>query len=64
MDWQVIANLISSVGFPIGCSVALFWLLNRANENHNEEMRKMVDALNNNTKVLEMLKEKIENGKN
>ena len=54
-DVETIVSLISSVGFPIVVSAALFWKINRQDESHREEMDKMTEALNNNTKALEEL---------
>ena len=54
-----IIEIIRDLGFPIACVVALFWQNTRLNDQHKEEMNKMVEAVNNNTQVLTALKEKI-----
>lgn len=58
MDNNII-EIIRDLGFPIACVVALFWQNTRLNDQHKEEMNKMVEAVNNNTQVLTALKEKI-----
>lgn len=54
-----VIEIIRDLGFPIACVVALFWQNTRLNDQHKEEMNKMVEAVNNNTQVLTALKEKI-----
>ena len=60
MDYSGIQTFINSVGFPIACVIAMFWMWNKEREAHKEETDKMIEALNNNTKVLESLKSMIE----
>lgn len=59
MDVTEITQLISTLGFPIVCCIALFWKMNKQDENHKEEMSKMTDALNNNTVALTKLSDKL-----
>ena len=54
MDW---AQLLSNYVFPIACCVYLFYSQEKERQAHKEESDKWVEALNNNTKVLEALKE-------
>lgn len=65
MDISTITSLISSVGFPIICCAAMFWLMNKQTEQHKEEMEKLTQALNNNTVALNRLELKLgdDNGK-
>ena len=53
MDAEVISNLISNLGFPIACVVAMFWMWNKERESHKEESDKWIEAINNNTRVME-----------
>ena len=53
MDASTIIQLISNLGFPIVCCCALFWKMNKQDENHKEEIGTLTSALNNNTIVLE-----------
>lgn len=55
MDIQVFSQLLSSVGFPIACVVAMFYYWNKEREAHKEEMDKVTEALNNNTIALTKL---------
>ena len=52
-------QIIKELGFPIACVLALFWMVIRQNDQHKEEMQAMSEALNNNTKALIRLEEKI-----
>lgn len=56
MDW---AQLLSNYMFPIACCVYLFYSQEKERQSHKEESDKWVEALNNNTKVLEALKERL-----
>lgn len=56
---QTITQLISTVGFPIVCSGALFWLMNKQSEEHKEEMNQLKDVVSQNTVVLAELKQMI-----
>ena len=60
MDFSVIQTFINSVGFPIACVVAMWYMLNKEREAHKEETDKMVEALNNNTLILESIKTMLE----
>lgn len=59
MDTNVIVQLISSLGFPIACCIAMFWQNNRLNERHKEETTKLNEAINNNTIALNHLIDKL-----
>ena len=56
MDISMIIEFINTVGFPIACVAAMFWMLDRERKDHKEESDKLVEALNNNTIVLEQIK--------
>lgn len=53
MEADVISNLISNLGFPIACVVTMFWMWNKERESHKEESDKWIEAINNNTRVME-----------
>lgn len=55
MDTSTIVQIMSSLGFPIACCVALFWQNNKLNESHKEETAKLNEAINNNTIALNHL---------
>lgn len=52
MDWQGITTLISSVGFPIACCVAMAIYV-------NSTVKDLTKTINNNTTVLEKLLTKL-----
>lgn len=52
MDANTIIQIISSLGFPIVTSGALFWYMVKQCETHKEETDHLKDTINENTKVL------------
>ena len=61
---QTITQLISTVGFPIVCSGALFWLMNKQSTENKEEMTQLKDVISQNTVVLAELKQMIKDMQN
>lgn len=59
MDINIILQAISTVGFPIVVAGAMFWKMNKQDEDHKEEMNKVTEAVNNNTIALQKLIDKI-----
>ena len=59
MDPSTIVQLISSLGFPIACCIAMFWQNNKLNESHKEEVSKLNEAINNNTIALNHIIDKL-----
>lgn len=55
MDVNMITQLITSVGFPIACTCALFYFWNLEREEHASETKELKDAINNNTLVMQKL---------
>lgn len=53
---QAVSQLVSNVGFPIACVIAMFYMWNKEREAHQEESRRFIDALNNNTNVMNDIK--------
>lgn len=60
MDVQVIGQLIASLGFPIVACGAMFWMVNKQEERHKEEMNGMRKTIEDNTNVLTSLKDLIQ----
>lgn len=60
MDVQVIGQLVASLGFPIVACGALFWMVNKNEERHKEEMGGLRKTIEDNTNVLASLKELIQ----
>ena len=59
MDINIILQAISTVGFPIVVSAAMFWKMNKQDEDHKLEMEKVTEAVNNNTLVIQKLVDKL-----
>lgn len=60
MDAQVIGQLIASLGFPIVACGALFWMVNKNEERHKDELNSMRKTLEDNTSVLSSLRDLIQ----
>lgn len=56
---NVIINSITTVGFPVVACGACFWMINKQDSRHSEEMDKINSALNNNTIALTKLIERL-----
>ena len=57
MDVQIIGQLIASLGFPIVACCAMFWMVNKNEERHKEELNDMRKTIEDNTSVLAGIKE-------
>ena len=55
MDVQTLTQIVSSLGFPIVVAGAMFWKMNKQDDDHKEEMNKITEAVNNNTLALQKL---------
>lgn len=64
MDPSAISTLIGTLGFPIACVIAMFYMWNKEREDHKDEMEKVTQALNNNTTALIKIEELLRNGHN
>lgn len=60
MDVQVIGQLIASLGFPIVAAAAMFWMVNKNEERHKDEIDSMRKTIDENTSVLASIKELIQ----
>lgn len=52
MEAQEITNIISNVGFPIAVCLVMFYYMNKQSEKHKQEIDKLSETLQGNTKVL------------
>lgn len=59
MDPDIIMNAISTLGFPIVVCAALFWYINKQNENHKEEITALRSTIEENTNIIHEVKELI-----
>lgn len=46
MNAESITTIISSVGFPIAACIGLFWYMTKQQERHEEETKKLTEAIN------------------
>lgn len=60
MDITSIVTVISQAGFPIAACIALFWKINKQDEDHSKESKELTEAINNNTLVIQKLIDKLE----
>ena len=59
MDVTAIAQVVSSLGFPIAVCLICFWYINKLEESHKNEVQKLTEALNNNTLMMQKLCDKM-----
>ena len=60
MDVNLITQIISNLGFPIACVVAMFWMLNKERDAHKAETAELSKAIENNTQVMTQVLDKLE----
>lgn len=60
MDVNTIIQIISTLGFPIVCCGFLGWYIVRTTDAHKSESDKMIEAIHNNTIVIQKLVDKLE----
>ena len=61
MSITEIANLISSIGFPIVMCLLIFKRMDEQDNRYQEQIKVMTDSLNKNTEAINLLKENISN---
>ena len=59
MEVSMVTEFINSVGFPIACVAAMFWMQNQEREQHRQEAEKFAEAINNNTQVMTRILERL-----
>lgn len=75
MDVNTLLQAVGTVGFPIVCAIAMAWYvkyvtdrnredIEKLNTQHQQEMKEVTTALNNNTLALQKLSDVIGNGVN
>ena len=64
MDINDIITIISSVGFPIVCSLIMFYLVYILNKSFQNEIKQLSESLNENTVILTELKTLMEDIRN
>ena len=53
---DALTEFIANVGFPIACCAALFWYVNKKDEQHYNELEQLKVTVNQNTEILKELK--------
>lgn len=61
---EAISTFVSNLGFPISCVCAMFYMWNKEREEHAEEAKRFTDAINNNTQVMNEIKEALVHARN
>lgn len=56
---NTLAQLVSTVGFPIVMCGVLFWYMYKQDERQTEQNQRMMESLNNLSMVITELKQKI-----
>lgn len=56
---DTIVEMITSLGFPAAVCVACFWFIRDQARRHSEELDKLRTAIDNNTRVLTILVERM-----
>ena len=59
MDANTITTLITSVGFPIVVCLICFWYIKTMTESHKDEVKRLTEAIQNNTLVMQQLVDKM-----
>ena len=59
MDFSGVAQVISTLGFPIAVCLICFWYINKREEQHREEVNKLSEAVHNNTLVMQKLVDRL-----
>ena len=57
---QDIIAVFQNLGVPVACLIATFWLWNKEREEHKESESNMVEAVHNNTLVIQKLIDKLD----
>ena len=60
MDLNTITSMIGSLGFPIACVIAMFWLQVKEREERREDSEKWSTAINNNTLVMQRILDRLD----
>lgn len=55
MDISTLTQLIGTLGFPIVMCGALFWKMNKQDQDHREEVQRLADVIEQNTTAIKLL---------
>lgn len=59
MDVNVIMQAIGTVGFPIVACIYMAYIHNESEIRHSQERKEMTEAINRNTLVMEIIKDRL-----
>ncbi len=59
MDVNAIMQAISTIGFPIVACIYMAYIHNESEIRHSQERKEMTDAINRNTTVIEIIKDRM-----
>lgn len=59
MSADILSTLLGNYGFPIAAYAALFWYMIKMDSNHKSEIDRLSEAVENNTKVMVRITEKL-----
>ena len=57
-------QIVSTVGFPMACTGALFYYMEKERQSHKEEVDSLKDVINGNSVILAQIKTLLENRNN
>lgn len=60
LDVNTFTQLIGTLGFPIACVIAMFWLQVKEREQHKADSEKWSEAINNNTLVMQRILDRLD----
>lgn len=59
MDFNSIEHIVTAIGFPIFCTIVLFWEIGKERKAREGEWREIAKAINENTNTLNILCERL-----
>jgi len=63
-EMNVWVQIISTVGFPICCTVALFYYMEKERQSHKEEVNDLKEVIEGNSVILAQIKTLLERNNN
>jgi hypothetical protein len=60
MDVNTITQIVSTVGFPIAACIYMVWYSDKLDKRHSEEIEKLRQSLDNNTRVMQRICNKLD----
>lgn len=57
---EMVSNLVSTLGVPVACLAVTFYLWFKETENHRQESEKFIEAINNNTNIMQRILDRLD----